>query len=839
MTKSTSWNRSVLVACSAVIVTLLATGVTSYRELQAAKESQWLVRRTYDVLGALQDLLSSLTTLESSARAFALTENRSFLDDYHGAIATSQQHQIQLRDLIRNEPQHEERMRALAELARQKVEFSDEVIRRRETQGMERAADLIRQGGGVRIMDSIRTAIDEWQQEENQLLEQRSADAQRRSDDVGIVVILGTALGLLSVVAAGWAVERESAIRGVTEISVQVSEMKFRGIVESSPDAMVIVDGEGRIVLVNAETERLFGYPRSEMIGNAVDMLVPDRFRPKHPGHRQGYTAHPRTRAMGEGLELWGLRKDGTQFPVEISLSPIKTPEGTLVASAIRDVTESKRAQRQLRASELKFRGILESAPDAMVIVDAEGRINLVNPETERMFGYPRGELVGQFIEVLVPERLHSEHPRHRSDYGAHPRTRTMGEGRALWGLRKDGTEFAVEISLSPLETPDGMLTVAAVRDITKRKALDELLRQSEQNLSLMVHGVTDYAIYMLDAEGRISTWNEGAQRIKGYASEEILGQHFSKFYNQEDKEAGIPDKILQQASRAGRFEDEGWRVRKNGSTFFASMLVTALRDANGRLKGFGNVTRDITDSKKKSAELARAVEELQRSNDELKQFAYVASHDLQEPLRMVASYTQLLAKRYGGKLDQDADEFINFAVDGCRRMQSLIADLLAYSRAGSAGGLLTEVRSEDALEEAMAALQIRIEETHGAVTHDRLPRVAADKRQLTQLFQNLVGNAIKYHGPETPRVHVSASKNGGDEWIFAVKDNGLGIEKQYFEKIFVIFQRLHGRTEFEGTGIGLAICKKIVERHGGRIWLESQPGKGSTFFFSLKGVEK
>jgi len=200
----------------------------------------------------------------------------------------------------------------------------------------------------------------------------------------------------------------------------------------------------------------------------------------------------------------------------------------------------------------------------------------------------------------------------------------------------------------------------------------------------------------------------------------------------------------------------------------------------------------------------------------------------------MVSSYTQLLAKRYKGRLDPDADEFIAFAVDGCNRMQGLIQDLLAYSRAGSNGKALREISSEDALKVALTNLRAAVEQSVALVTHDSLPVIKTDETQLTQIFQNLVGNAIKYRRAESPQVHISASKNGGNEWTFSVRDNGLGIDPQYFDRIFIIFQRLHGRDEFEGTGIGLAICKKILERLGGRIWVESQPEKGSTFYFAL-----
>jgi light-regulated signal transduction histidine kinase (bacteriophytochrome) len=243
---------------------------------------------------------------------------------------------------------------------------------------------------------------------------------------------------------------------------------------------------------------------------------------------------------------------------------------------------------------------------------------------------------------------------------------------------------------------------------------------------------------------------------------------------------------------------------------------------------------RDITARKKSEEHLVKTVAELKRSNDELQQFAYVASHDLQEPLRMVASFTQLLAKRYQGQLDGDADEFIGYVVDGCNRMKDLIQDLLAYSRAGTEEKAFSEISGENALQKALTSLRIVIEESGAVVTHDSLPTITTDDKQLSLVFQNLVGNAIKYRGVAVPQVHISARQNGGNEWIFSVQDNGLGIDPQYFERIFVLFQRLHGREEFAGTGIGLAICKKIVERLGGRIWVESQLKKGSTFHFAL-----
>jgi PAS domain S-box-containing protein len=509
-----------------------------------------------------------------------------------------------------------------------------------------------------------------------------------------------------------------------------------------------------------------------------------------------------------------------------------------LMAEARRDLSAREGAEKHLAQMEARYRGLLEAAPDAMVVVNQAGKIVLLNVQAEKRFGYRRDELLGQKVKNIIPEGFAERLIADDTRTAAEALEQQIGTGLELIGRRKDGSEFPIEIMLSPLQSTEGILVTAAIRDITERKRVEDTLRQNEERFRLIVSNVKDYANIMLDTEGLIVSWNQGAERIKGYRAEEIIGQHFSRFYGAEDLRNGVPARELQQAIDTGRFEGEGWRVRKDGSRFLANIVITALRDEKGRLRGFGKITRDITERRQAEEALMKTMTELKRSNEELGQFAYVASHDLQEPLRMVASYTQLLAQRYKGHLDSDADEFIGYAVDGCNRMQRLIQDLLSYSRAGTNIGTLRKIPVEKALEEAMANLQVAIKESGAVVTHDSLPVIMTDDAQLVQLFQNLIGNAIKYHGTEAPRVQVSATNNAGNEWIFSVRDNGLGIEPQYFERIFVLFQRLHGQKEFEGTGIGLAMCKKIVDRLGGRIWVDSQPKHGSTFFFALPAGE-
>jgi PAS domain S-box-containing protein len=632
---------------------------------------------------------------------------------------------------------------------------------------------------------------------------------------------------------------RNISVRKAADKHLAQMEGRYRGLLEAAPDAMVVVNQGGEIVLLNVQAEKQFGYRRDELLGQKVTNIIPVGFAERLIADDLRSAEDALTQQIGAGIELTALRKDRSEFPIEIMLSPLESAEGTLVTAAIRNISVRKTAEKQMAAMEGRYRGLLEAAPDAMVVVNQGGEIVLLNVQAEKQFGYRRDELLGQKVTNIIPdgfaERLIADDLRTAEDALA----QQIGTGIELTALRKDGSEFPIELMLSPLESAEGTLVTAAIRNISVRRKADEHLAQMEGRYRGLLEAAPD-AMVVVNQAGEIVLLNVQAEKQFEYSRDELIGQKVKNIIPQGFAERLLADGLRSAEEALAQQIGTGIELhgrRKNGSEFPIELMLSPLESAEGTL--ITAAIRDITTRKRAESHLLQKVEELNRSNEELQQFANIASHDLQEPLRMVASYTQLLSRRYKGKLDTDADEFIAFAVDGASRMQRLIHDLLAYSRVGTKGKELLNTSSENALQQALLNLRGAVEDSGALVTHDPLPMVKADEMQLTQLFQNLVGNAIKYQKTGIPKVHILAAMNGEDKWNFSVKDNGLGIDPQYFEKIFGMFQRLHKREEFAGTGIGLAICKKIVERHGGKISVESRPEYGSTFHFTLAGIER
>jgi PAS domain S-box-containing protein len=471
--------------------------------------------------------------------------------------------------------------------------------------------------------------------------------------------------------------------------------------VSSSDDGIYTITLDGVITSWNAGAERMYGYASEEAVGQHLGIVAtPDR--------QAEVDDIVRRLQLGErirDLETVSRTQQGAAIDVSLSMAPVRSESGAVLAGVLvaRDITNR-------RLADERFRLAVEASPSAVVMVAKDGAIVMANAETERLFGYPREELLGQSVEMLVPRRLRDAHPSHRGNFIAGPSTRAMGAGRDLFGLRKDGTEVPVEVGLTPIRTREGLHVLSVIIDISERKRAE------------------------------------------------------------------------------------------------AIMAIQA--------------------------------DELRRSNRELEHFAHVASHDLQEPLRMVSSYTELLAQRYGDQLDERAHKYIRYAVEGAKRMSELVNDLLEVSRVGTHGGPLVSTDAGAIVAGVLRDMQLAIVESGAEVDlPDPMPLVLADPVQLGQLFQNLISNAIKFQsGQRAPVVRLTVNR-GGELATFSIEDNGIGIEPQHAKRVFQLFQRLHERERYEGSGIGLALAQKIVERHGGRLWFDSVPGRGSTFHFTLTAV--
>jgi PAS domain S-box-containing protein len=625
-----------------------------------------------------------------------------------------------------------------------------------------------------------------------------------------------------------------------TEHELRTASLYARGLLEASLDPLVTISPEGKITDVNEATEAATGVPRSRLIGTDFSSYFtqPDLAR---DGYRQVLS-----KGFVRDYPLTILHASGSTMDVLYNAVVYRSEAGEVqgVFAAARDVTERNRAEAELeeyrhhleelvqqRTSQLEsansqLQALFDVANVGILLLDDRGAVKRGNSTLSRWVGRELptggdcqpGDIIGcvhaSCGRGTCGTTVHCSACPIRNAFESVLRTgQPVHDVEAEAVLSIDGREerLWLEVSADPVVLDGKRNVILAMNNVTARKHAEEAIERLASYPRLNPNPIVE-----IDLEGQVCYVNPTAERLFG-----DLQQNGSAHPWLADWQS------VALALRSGELSTSV-RELAVGVRWYQQTIHYVKEIERVRLYG-----TDITDRKGAEDALKRTAEKLARSNEELEQFAYVASHDLQEPLRVVTGYVQLIERKYKDRLDEDAGQFFFFIVDGVARMQQLITDLLNYSRVGTRAAPFRRVNMETVLDRALANLKPVVADSGATVTHDSLPTVEGDETQLVQVFQNLIGNGIKFHGDESPQIAVSARRNGNG-WEFAVRDNGIGIDKQYWEQIFVIFQRLHTRQKYAGTGIGLAICKRIIERHGGRIWLDSEPGRGTTFYFTL-----
>ena len=602
--------------------------------------------------------------------------------------------------------------------------------------------------------------------------------------------------------------------RKTYEKALEESEVRLRAIIENSPDSFYLSDLEGRIINVNNRACESIGFTKTEL--QKMTVMELDSNFPTLEDCLKLWKALDPTKSVQ--FESEHVRKDGSKFPVEVNTTAIFIYNQKFIIGNVRDISERKKARLALEESEQRFRNLSDLSQEGIVMHES-GIITDCNLSFRKMIGSKDRDFNRTRITDLIRPDF-KELVANIIQAGTYARLEVEL-------LKDDNKSLPVEIIFRESKMPREKVSVISINNITEKK-------EAEKEIRRLTTAVVQSPrpIVITDTKGVIEYVNQVYSKITGYSTEELIGATHrilkSNYTSKKEYE-----KIWEVISNGGTWRGVFRNRRKNGDLYWEDAVISPVKDSTGSIINYIGLKEDITDRKEAENKLDHTLKELKRSNEDLEQFAYVSSHDLQEPLRKIKSYTELLNEEYGNQLDETAHKYMNTIIRGGSRMQRLIDDLLAYSRISTKGTNFELFSVGELVFEVLDSLELSIKKSDAKINIGQMPEIKADNRQIYQVFQNLISNAIKFRKEQELHISVS-STDKKTYWEFRVEDNGIGVDMKYAEKVFTIFQRLHSSSKYEGTGIGLAICKKIIERHNGQIWMESQAGKGTSVIFCL-----
>ncbi len=611
----------------------------------------------------------------------------------------------------------------------------------------------------------------------------------------------------------------------------------LQAVVDTAIDGLILIEADGRIALFNAACEKLFGYGPEEVLGRNVSMLMPEPDHSAHDGYIRRYRDTGEKRIIGIGREVWGRRKDGTAFPFELAIGEYQRDGRQMFVGVIHDLSKYRR-------SEERFKQVVDTAIDGLILIDARGSVKLYNPACEKLFGYAPAEVLGRNVSMLMPEPNRSAHDgyiRHHLDTGD---KRIIGIGREVLGQRKDGTVFPFELAVGSFEEDGGPMFVGVIHDLSKYRRSEERRRESEARIRLLVDSITDYAIFMMDAEGKVMTWNAGAQNLTGYSPAEAIGQPRDQYYIDSDLNIDAPSQALRIAAEKGRYVNEEWRQRKDGSRFWASVVITALRDAEGSLTGFVNITRDMTE-RRQAEELRDQLRQAQKM-EALGQLTGGIAHDFNNLLAVIVGNLELLSDRVH---DGESTRLIEQALRNASRGADLTRRLLAFGRRQKLNPARIDINAQiggmlDMLERTLGgsiSMDLRLASGSQVVEADTgelenaILNIALNARDAMQGAGHLTIRTASTYLHE-PRVIASRTVPEGHYVMIGLRDTGAGMTPEVLARIFEPF--FTTKDIGKGTGLGLSMVYGFIAQSGGYVEVDSQPGQGTEFRLYLPALD-